>query len=115
MKKINIGLVGCGRVGDYYFDILKSNKIKNFELVAVCDENLEKTKKFKNKFKCKISKSYMDPKFYENLDAVLILTPSGSHFAIVKFFLQKKINVISEKPLTMLPKNSLILDKLAKK
>ena len=115
MKKINIGLVGCGRVGDYYFDILKSNKIKDFQLLSVCDENLEKTKKFKDKFKCKIFKSYIDPKFYENLDAVLILTPSGSHFTIVKFFLQKKINVISEKPLTMLPKNSLILNKLAKK
>ena len=35
MKKIKIGIVGCGRVGDYYFSIFKSNKIKYFEL-SVC-------------------------------------------------------------------------------
>ena len=40
---------------------------------------------------------------------------SGSHFKIAKFFLERKINVISEKPLTLIPKNSLVLNRLAKK
>ena len=115
MRKINLGLIGCGRVGDYYFNILKSNKIKNFKLISVCDTNIIKTYKFKKKFKCKTFKTYNIPNFFENLDAVLILTPSGSHFKIAKFFLEKKINVISEKPLTLLPKNSLVLNKLAQK
>ncbi len=115
MKKINIGLIGCGRVGDYYFNILKSNKIKNFKLISVCDDNIKKTNKFKKKFKCKTFRKYNNPNFFKNLDAVLILTPSGSHFKIAKFFLEKKINVISEKPLTLLPKNSLVLNKLAQK
>ncbi len=113
MKKINIGLIGCGRVGEYYFNILRSNKIKNFKLISVCDENLKKTIKFKNEFKCKVFKSYDNPNFFKDLDVVLILTPSGSHFQISKFFLKKKINVISEKPLTLIPKNSLILKDLA--
>ena len=115
MKKIKIGIIGCGRVGDFYFKILKSKKIKNFKLVSVCDVDIQKTIKFKNKFNCKTFKLYNDPDFFKNLDAVLILTPSGSHFKIAKFFLEKKINVISEKPLTLLPKNSLVLYKLAQK
>jgi len=115
MKNVKIGLVGCGRVGDYYFKILKSKKIKNFDLISVCDINLKKTFKFKNKFKCKIFKNFKDYEFYKNLDIVFILTPSGSHFQIANFFLKKKINVISEKPLTLIPKNSLILNTLAKK
>ena len=70
MKKIKIGIVGCGRVGDYYFSIFKSNKIKYFELLSVCDENLKKTKKFEHKYKCKIFRFITNPKFRKNLDAV---------------------------------------------
>ena len=29
---------------NYYFSIFKSNKIKYFELLSACDENLKKTK-----------------------------------------------------------------------
>ena len=96
MKKVNIGLVGCGRVGDYYLKILSSKKINNFNLISVADRNLEKTKKFKNTFGCKIFKSYEDKNFYKDIDAAIVLTPSESHFKIAKFFLNKKKHVIAE-------------------
>lgn len=115
MRTVNIGIVGCGRVGDYYLKILSSKKIQNFNLVSVADIDLKKTKKFENKFKCKAFISYKNKNFYKNIDAVLVLTPSGSHYEIAKFFLNKKKHVIAEKPLTMLPKNSLVLNKIAKK
>ena len=54
--------------------------------------------------------------FKENLlDIVFVLTPSGSHFQIVKFLLKRKINVLCEKPLTLLLNQTLELEKLAKK
>ena len=44
MKKVNIGIIGCGRVSDHYLKILGSKKINNFNLISVADENLEKLK-----------------------------------------------------------------------
>lgn len=115
MKLAKVGLIGCGRVGTYYIKILKSKKIKNCNVVSVCDLDTKKSKFFSKHLKCKAYKDYKDLEFYKDIDAVLILTPSGSHFEIAKFFLKKKINVICEKPLTMIPKNSLILHNIAKK
>ncbi len=115
MKIANVGLVGCGRVGDHYVKILKSKKIKNYKIKAVCDHDLKKAKLFSKYFKSNYFSDYKDKNFYKKINTVLILTPSGSHFEIAKFFLKKKIHVVCEKPLTMIPKNSILLDKLAKK
>ena len=35
-------------------------------------------------------KDYRNPEFYKNVDLILILTPSGSHFKICEFFFKKK-------------------------
>ena len=115
MKFARVGLIGCGRVGTYYIKILKSKKIKNYKVISVCDLDPKKSKIFSKHLKCKPYNNYKSLEFYKDIDTVLILTPSGSHFEIAKFFLKKKINVICEKPLTMIPKNSLILDNIAKK
>ena len=115
MKPARVGLIGCGRVGQYYIKILKSKKISNYKVISVCDLDIKKSKNFSKHLKCKFNNDYKNIEFYEDIDTVLILTPSGSHFEIAKFFLKKKINVICEKPLTMIPKNSLILNDIAKK
>ena len=49
------------------------------------------------------------------IDLAIVLTPSGTHYKIVKKFLKAKINVLCEKPLTLLPKENINLSKLANK
>ena len=115
MKTVRVGIIGCGRIGNYYLKILKSKKVKNYKIISVCDSNIVNAKKFSQKLKSKYYNNYQDSNLLREIDTVLILTPSGTHFKIAKYFLNKKINVICEKPLTMIPKNALILDKLAKK
>ena len=54
-------------------------------------------------------------KFKRKLDLILILTPSGSHYKHSELALKHHFNVLCEKPVTMLPKDALKLDKLSKK
>ncbi len=51
----------------------------------------------------------------KNIDWVFVLTPDQTHYKIVEFFLNKKINVFSEKPLTNSYAEALKLIKISKK
>ncbi len=106
-------ILGAGRVFKHYLYILKRYNIKNFELVAIVDKK-------------KINKSLLKYKkiYFTNLDDALkktkpnlaiILTPSGLHYLHSKYLLKKGINVLCEKPLTLLPNQINELGKYAKK
>ena len=53
MKKIKIGIVGCGRIAQHYEMIFKSGDVTNFEIIAVCDLDIKKAEKLSEKFNCK--------------------------------------------------------------
>ena len=115
MKKVDICIIGCGRVANHYYKIIKKYHSKKFFIKAVCDIDLNKAKSY--------SKNYKSL-FYTNLDLMIkkekpkilfVLTPSGSHYQISKYALNRRINVLVEKPACMLPKQIIELDKLAKK
>ncbi len=114
-NNVRIGIVGLGRVFEHYLKLFKSKKIKNYQIVSLCDLDLKKGNNAKKILKTKYYTNYKDPNFYKEIDLVIILTISGTHYKICKFFLNKKINVLCEKPLTMTPEKSLELYKLAKK
>ena len=113
---MNTVLIGCGRVAQHYKKIFKkSKKIHDLKIIAVCDLDLNKSNEFSNFFNSRsytnIDKLYSEEK---NIDTAIILTPSGMHFEHCKFFLEKSINVICEKPTTMNPDHSKELTKLCK-
>ncbi len=114
-KKVKVGIVGLGRVADHYYKLFSKKKIKNVNIISICDENNLTAKSYKKKFSSNYYNDYKNPSFYKNLDLVLILTPSGTHYKICEFFLKKKIHVLCEKPLTMTPDKSLKLFRLSKK
>ena len=59
MKKINIGIIGCGRISKKHFDALE--KLEDyFNIVSICDNNTKKLLKI-NKLVEK----------YDNLDKML--------------------------------------------
>ena len=115
-KKIKIALIGCGRVADHYAKIFQKKIDKKlFNIIAVCDSNKKNLVKFSNTFKCKGYLNYNDLLNNDLIDLAIVLTPSGTHYKIVKKFLKAKINVLCEKPLTLLPKENINLSKLANK
>ena len=114
-KKVRVGIVGLGRVFEHYLKLFKSKKIKNYQIVSLCDLDYKRSNNTKKIINTKFYKNYKDSNFYKEIDLAIILTVSGTHYEICKFFLNKKINVLCEKPLTMTPEKSLELYKLAKK
>ncbi|MDE6223957.1 MAG: Gfo/Idh/MocA family oxidoreductase [Alphaproteobacteria bacterium] len=114
MKKLNIGLVGCGRVSRCHFEAIKNNK-DTMHLVAVCDRN---EKNLSSAVKQTGANGYSDINDMleaETLDAVAICTPNGYHYENAKIILKHNINVIVEKPLTLSFKEGQKLMKIAKK
>ena len=99
MKKIKVSYIGCGRIFQKHLNAVKNNK-RYFEIDAICDVDLKKTKFYKNS-NIKTFKNIDDLLKRTNSDLYVILTPSGYHFDhIVKVGKQKK-NILVEKPMVM--------------
>ncbi len=103
MKKINIAVVGCGRIAGHHCRAIKSND--NFNLVAVCDLDKSKSDVYSKEFDA-LSYDNYEKMLSKNkdIDIVTISTPSGMHYEhsceIIKNY-QK--NIIVEKPTFMTP------------
>jgi predicted dehydrogenase len=99
-KKLNIGLIGCGKMGSIYCKLLKnlSAEDKRISFAGVFDINEEVASKAAKEFGVK---SYGSCKFLlNNIDALFIVTPTVTHFEIAKDALEKGVNLFIEKPVT---------------
>lgn len=92
-----LALIGTGRWGKNYINTI--NNLSSCEL----PEEFIKTSNYKDLFA------------FDNIDGVIIATPSSTHFKIAKEFLEKGFNVLIEKPMTNSYKDALELSKIAKK
>ena len=97
-KKIRLACVGAGYFAQFHLEAWK--RIPEVELIAICDQNLEKAKSFAQK--------YAIPKVYTELDELLhqelfevidIITPPETHFTIAFKAAQKGVHIICQKPL----------------
>ncbi len=94
-------LVGCGRVAPSHIKAAKANGV---DIVALCDMNLDKAKKFALANQVENVRLYEDYKVLlseEQLDFVAIATSSGSHGEIAEYCALKGVNFLVEKPLAM--------------
>ena len=108
--KIRIGVIGLGYLGKFHYQKYKASKL--VKLTSVVDTNIDNhalvTEKNISKFK-----KYQD--IVDHVDAVSIVTPTSSHFKIAKYFLEKKIHVLLEKPMTETVAQAKKLNNIAKK
>ncbi len=114
-KKVNIGIVGCGRVFLHYEKILKKINPRLFRIVGLCDTNKNALLNAKKKINTNIYYNVNDLIKFEKLDLVFILTPSGNHYYSAKKLLKNKINVLVEKPISMTPHQGKEIISIAKK
>lgn len=112
---MRVAFIGCGRVSQHYCKIIKSADISGIiEVLAVCDTSQKKSMQLGNKLGAIPTTSFEELlELKLDLQAVFILTPSGKHYAHAKYFLSRGINVVCEKPLTMLPDEALELKSIA--
>ena len=97
-RKIRAAIVGCGRISKNHFGSIEKHA-ENIDLVAICDSEesvLEEHKKIYN-VPAYLSMEAMLVK--ENIDLVILCTPSGMHPAQAMLAAKYKVNVMTEKPM----------------
>jgi len=97
--KVRFGLVGAGQIGRAY--ALAVSACESTELVAVADSRPAAARDAAALAGCKAVTDYRALAAPEQLDAVLICTPPASHAEISTYFLDRGVNVLCEKPLSI--------------
>src|SRR6185312_15563759 len=100
MKKVKFGIVGLGRIAAVHARSLLL--CKNAELWSVCSRDLSKAQTFSTQHQAKAEVPAFDEldRFLSDplLDAVIVCSPDGLHVDHLKLALEKKKNVLLEKP-----------------
>lgn len=101
MSKIRICIIGAGRAGEVHGDVY-NDYVKNSEIAAVVDNNLEKAKSLSKKYSLKESLAFHNLQDAINnvkFDAVVVTTPTFTHPDYVIEAAKNKIHVFCEKPM----------------
>ncbi len=98
-KKVNVGIVGCGFVVDYYLDTIFN--YPEINLVGVTDIINERSDKVSAHYKVPAFKSAKELIVQNDLDILVNLTDPHNHFEVTKLAFEHGIHVYSEKPITM--------------
>jgi predicted dehydrogenase len=114
-KILRIGVIGCGRVFDHYLKLFRKKKIPLMKIIACCDKNIAQLKKKTQSENIKYYSKLSDMLTKEVLDLVLVLSPSGLHYNHTKYILEKGVNVLCEKPMSLKVKDCKNLIKIAQK
>jgi len=112
-KSIRIAVVGCGRVAQHYKKIIDSGVV-GAEMVGFCDLRIERATDFATHYGAAAFVDYGRMLINCRPDLVLVLTPSGHHYAHARFALQSGFHVLVEKPATMIPAQARELVELSK-
>ena len=106
---IKVGVIGAGHLGKIHLNILSNS---NFNLIGFHDTDVENSEKLASE------KGYVFFKEIDSLikliDAVVIVSPTTTHFEIAKKCIKKGKHIFVEKPLTTNSEEARIINKLAK-
>jgi len=116
MNRYKVAIIGCGRVAEKHLKAYSKLKDR-LELICVADPAMDHAKKVlaeRGFTGVKIYSDYEDMLSNETVDICAITVPSGLHYKIATTCLNKGINILLEKPMTMSNKESKELYELSK-
>ncbi len=99
--KNKFAIIGCGRISKNHIAAAKGN---NLDIVAMCDVNPDSILKLKEEFGIQNAREYSDYKDMlekEEIDLASICTESGLHGEIALYAIEKGVNLIIEKPISL--------------
>ena len=98
--KIKAGVIGCGHLGKLHIKNVKEieEENKDVKLVGIYDVNTEEANGLAEKYGIKAFGTLEE--MLNEVNAVLIVTPTTTHFEIAKETLRKSIHTFVEKPVT---------------
>ena len=96
MEKVNISLIGIGRMGQFHLNVI--NQINSINLSGIYDADEKHLNEISNKYNLNSFKSLDEA--IDICEAVIIASPTKFHFDIAKKSVQKGKHVLVEKPMT---------------
>ena len=93
---IKVGIVGVGHLGEIHLKLISNSNL--FTLAGFYENNQERAASISEKYNLISYKSHDD--LCNDIDAVIICTPTLHHFETAKFFLSHNKHVFIEKPIT---------------
>lgn len=96
MEKVNISLIGVGRMGQFHLNVI--NQINSVNLTGIYDADEKHLSEISSKYNLNSFKSLDEA--IDKCDAVIIASPTKFHFDIAKKSVQKGKHVLVEKPMT---------------
>jgi predicted dehydrogenase len=111
MNKLRGAIAGLGKMGLSHAAIVGAHP--SVDLVSVCDTSSLILEGFKQYTKVKTYSDYKKMIDNENLDFVVIATPTKFHYPMVKYAFDNNVNVFCEKPFCLLSYEGDELVKLA--
>ena len=95
-NKINIGVVGAGKLGTYH--IQKLLKQPETYFVGIHDSNKELMQNHKEEYNINIFDSL--DSLINKCEAIIVSTPTSKHYDVSKYALERGLHVFIEKPIT---------------
>ena len=112
MSKLKAAVIGVGSMGKNH--LRTYSEISTIQLAAISDLNETLGNTLSNEFDVKYYKDYKEMIDIEKPNIVSICVPTSFHYQIAKYCIEKKINILLEKPITMNISEAEELLKLAK-
>jgi len=95
IKKINIGVIGVGHLGEHHVKHLKS--IDSFKLIGIHDINEKRAKSIGTKYGIPLYNNINE--LIEACDSISLVTPTETHFDIAYHCIKAKKHIFIEKPI----------------
>jgi len=110
--KTRIGIVGLGRMAQRaYLPVLVN--LQAVDLAAIMSRRPEVAERFRAQYKVPQAVTDLSDFIRQDLQAAVVLTPSSTHFEIVKALLNAGVDVLVEKPATLSSHETALLGELA--
>lgn len=96
-KNIRVGVIGSGYLGKFHVE--KYANIPDVDLVGVVDINAETATKVADKYNTNSYTNHLD--LLPHVDAVSVVVPTEHHHTICRDCLERDLDVLVEKPMTV--------------
>lgn len=98
MKKMRVGVVGCGQISAIYLKNM-INTFPNLEVVACCARTQESGQKRAREYGIE-ARSYTEILADKSIEMIVVLTPAPTHYELIKAALLSGKHVYTEKTMT---------------
>ena len=99
-RNMQVGIIGCGGIAPAHMKVYQ--RLKNVEVVSLCDLNIERAKAMAAKFRVENTyANYWDMYEKEKLDLVDICTPVSTHAKIICDAAGEVPSMLVEKPMAL--------------